>query len=510
LTAFIIGSIALCGLALAAPGNVLRTQKISDDVGGFGGDPDPGDWFGYSVTGIGDLDGDGVGDIAVGVPFDDDGDGDDLGAVCILFLDATGKVADEQKISAIAGNFRGDIVPGDEFGASVACLGDVNGDGIPDLAVGAPGDDDGDGRNSGAVYILFMNRDGTVLDDQKISDEEGGLVENLVEGDAFGLSVAALGDFDGDEIPDVLVGAPLDDDGSGIDVGAFYILLLNETARVRAEYKISETLGNFQGELHESVWFAHGLAAIGDLDGDGVVDLAVGAPLDDDGGENDSGAVWIVFMKSNGTVKTQQKISDDAGGWLNFANLSPEDLFGYSISAAGDIDGDGIPDMLVGAPLDDDGGGDDVGAAWFVFLRADGTVRGVGKISETAGGFTGSLSAGDTFGTSVAVIDDLNGDGVRDAVAGAPLDDDGGGSNSGAVWVMFLDGLGSGCGDATGDRVVTSSDALIALSASVGLAACELCICDVDNNASITASDALRILNAAVGLPAGLTCPPCA
>jgi hypothetical protein len=495
---------------LAAPGNVLRTQKISDTVGGLKGDPDPGDWFGYSVTSLGDLDGDGNGDIAVGAPLRDDGDGNDSGAVWILFLDAGGRVLAEQKISEVTGNFDASLDPGDEFGASVAAIGDVNGDGIVDLAVGAPGDDDGGGSNSGAVWIIFLAEDGTVIESQKISDAEGGLQENLVEGDAFGIGVGALGDFDGDDVPDLLVGAPLDDDGDGLDVGALYILLLREDGSVRDEVKISETLGDFMGELHDGDWFGHGVAAIGDVDGDGTVDLAVGAPLDDDGGESDSGAVWLVFLAKDGTVKGQQKISDDAGGLLEFVNLSPEDLFGYSVSAAGDIDGDGVVDVFVGAPFDDDGGGDDVGAAWFVMLNPDGTVKNVSKISETAGGFDGSLSAVDTFGSAVAVIDDLDGDGVPDAAVGAPLDDDGGGSNSGAVWILFLDGLRPGCGDASGDLQVTAIDAQISLAASVGLATCELCNCDVDGSATITASDALRILNKSVGLPVELVCPPCA
>lgn len=493
----------------AAPGNVIATQKISDDHGNFEGDPDPGDWFGYSVAALGDLDGDGNPDIAVGAPFEDDGDGDDYGSLWILFLDPQGKVAREQKISALQGNFDGSIEPGDEFGASIALIGDVDGNGVPDLAVGTPGDDNGDGLDSGAVWILFLNKDGTVIDEQKISDTEGGLEQNLKERDAFGLAVAPAGDLDGDNIPDLLVGAPLDDEGNGVDVGAFYILFLRNDGTVHNEIKISETDGNFSGELHEGDWFGHGIARIGDVDGDGIAEIAVGAPLDDDGNDKDSGAIWILFMAADNTVRAQQKISDLHGGLIEFTNLTSGDLFGYSVAAAGDVNGDGIVDVLVGAPFDDDGSGDDVGALWFVFLNADGTVKGLSKISETVGGFDSELQENDAFGTSVAVIGDLNDDGFTDVVAGAPYDNDGGGIDSGAVWVLFLEGVNPQCGDATGDGEISVSDALFALNTSVDLAQCELCMCDVDDSETITVTDALTLLNVSVGLPFGLLCPLC-
>jgi hypothetical protein len=493
----------------ADPGNVVATQKISDDRGGFDGDPDPGDWFGYSVAAMGDLNSDGRTAIAVGTPLEDDGNGDDFGAVWILFLSSDGKVTAEQKISVLKGDFEGGLDPGDEFGASVARIDDLDGNGVDDLAVGTPGDDNGDGLNSGAVWILFLAGDGTVIDEQKISDTEGGLEQNLEERDAFGIAVSSLGDFDGDGIADLLVGAALDDEGNGIDVGAFYILFLREDGTVRDEIKISETDGNFSGELHEGDWFGHGLAAIGDLDGDGVIDLAVGAPLDDDGSDKDSGAIWILFMTEEGTVRTQQKISDEDGGLIEFLNLSPGDLFGYDVAAPGDVNGDGIVDVLVGAPLDDDGGGEDVGAFWFLFLQTDGTVKGASKVSETVGGFDSELSEGDAFGASVAVIGDLNDDGFTDVVSGAPYDNDGGGVDSGAVWVLFLEGFNEACGDTNDDGTISVTDALVALNASVGLATCALCICDVDDSEAVTVTDALVLLNISVGLPLDRACPIC-
>src|SRR5262245_19224165 len=177
----LLGSLALASVPAAQAGTVRSEQKISETAGGFGGNLDPGDYFGSSVAALGDLDGDGVGDLAVGAPRDDDG-GSDQGAVWILFLNADSTIASEQKISETAGGFGETLDPSDRFGSSVAALGDLDGDGTRDLAVGATGE----GRAEGAVWILFLNADGTVASEQKISETAGGFGGVLDSGDVFG------------------------------------------------------------------------------------------------------------------------------------------------------------------------------------------------------------------------------------------------------------------------------------------------------------------------------------
>ncbi len=126
--------------AVAQPGWVLSHQKISDTEGGFNGIMDNSDGFGISVASLGDLDGDGGADLAVGA-FSDDG-GVRRGAVWVLFLNLDGTVKSHQKISDTQGGFTGVLDDGDWFGSSVAALGDLDGDGVIDLAVGAIFDDD--------------------------------------------------------------------------------------------------------------------------------------------------------------------------------------------------------------------------------------------------------------------------------------------------------------------------------------------------------------------------------
>ena len=141
------------------------------------------------------------------------------GAVWVLFLDGDpasahaqpGMVLTHQKISDTEGGFTDKLHDGDFFGSSVTSLGDLDGDGVGDLAVGAIRDDDG-GINRGAVWVLFLDTDGRVKSHQKISNTEGGFTGVLNDGDAFGHSLASLGDLDGDGVVDLAVGAPLDDD----------------------------------------------------------------------------------------------------------------------------------------------------------------------------------------------------------------------------------------------------------------------------------------------------------
>ncbi|MCH8881312.1 MAG: FG-GAP repeat protein, partial [Planctomycetes bacterium] len=99
-----------------------------------------------------------------------------------------------------------------------------------------------------------------------------------------------------------------------------------------------------------------------------------------------------------GTVLSHQKISDTQGGFMG--DLEDDDLFGFSLASLGDLDGDGVGDIAVGALRDDDGG-PDRGAVWVLFLNTDGTVKSEQKISSTDGGFTGMLDAVDYFGSSV-------------------------------------------------------------------------------------------------------------
>ena len=155
------------------------------------------------------------------------------------------------------------------------------------------------------------------------------------------------------------------------------------------------------------------MASLGDLDGDGVTDLAVGAMGDDTGGSY-RGAVHVLLLNANGTVKSSVKIASGTNGGPTLAN---GDRFGISVASLGDLDGDGVTDLAVGADSDNTGGYHR-GAVYVLLLSANGTVKSSVKIaSGTSGGPT--LADGDLFGSSVAALGDLDGDGVTDLAVGA-------------------------------------------------------------------------------------------
>lgn len=417
----------VCVLALLMIGSGPATaqiggsQKISDTEVGLS----DGDRFGQSATRLGDLNQDDeYVEVAVGAPYDDAG-GDDRGAVYILSLDQDGGVQDERKISSNAGGFDDTLPNNAHFGRSVSRIGDVDGNGTVDLAVGAVGD------GEEAVWILFLgsdNGDVTVVDQQKISETTGNFGETLPDDARFGESVTGVSYIDEDDIPDLAVGAPCGDGTSCR--GAVWILFLNKNGTVASSQQISDTEGEFGGDLSDDDNFGKSMARLGNLDGKGARDMVVGAWQDNDGG-SDRGALWVLFLNGDGTVAEHQKISDTQGRFAG--TLTNNDNFGTSVARIPDLDGDKTMDLVVGAKND---GQSNRGAAWVLYMNFDGTVADQQKISNTEGGFDGTLETNDFFGTAVSSVGDLNEDGTPDVAAGAPGDDGGGGSNRGAFWVL--------------------------------------------------------------------------
>lgn len=349
-------------LLLDADGSIKATGKISSTAGGFGGALPDESKFGNAVAFLGDVDANGANDIAVGAIGDSDG-GAKAGAVWLLFLKPNGTVDKYRKLTPADGGFPFQLQAGDLFGRSIAPLPDMNGDGIPDVAIGAPGDDDA-GPDAGCVYVAYIGPQLTVIGGNKITTGQSGFGTLLADGDRFGQAVASLGDLNGDGFTDLAVGAWQDDTG-GSGQGALHVLLLGPGAQVLSATKLAEGLGGFDGELSTADRFGGSVTSIGDLDGDQVADLAVGAFNDDDGGV-DAGAVWVLFMNPDGSAKGEQKISELEGGLVG--GLDGSDHF-HAVAAVQDIDGDGTSELAVGA-FGDNALGANTGAVWVLVLHS--------------------------------------------------------------------------------------------------------------------------------------------
>lgn len=375
----------------------------------WGGSPTDG--FGHALARLPDLDGDGIDDLVVGASQADPPRRDGKGYVVVL------GGGDGRLLLEVIG-----AVPGARFGESVAAAGDVDGDGRPDIVIGAPGD--GSEAPGGGALRVVSGRDGTALV-SLVGQRPGG---------ALGSAVAALGDVDDDGHADVLVGAPgtpgdpssfgrvqlvsgdtgevlwtHDDDVPGVAYGAALVglddvdddgipdLAVGAPWDAEAGGRV-ELLSGADGsrlrrlEGRGQNRYGAALAAVADLDADGLRDLAIGAP-DTSAWGSGLGAVTVVSSAS-----TKALLSARGG--------DPRDGFGASLCGAGDVDGDGTPDLFVGAPASDHGG-------WragrvHVLSGADGTTL------LTLDG----RAAGEGFGRAVCCLGDLDTTPGDDVVVG--------------------------------------------------------------------------------------------
>jgi PKD repeat protein len=398
-------------------GSVKSFQKISSTEGNFMEPLSNNAQFGH-VCNIGDLNADGITDFASGAPGEN--------KVYILFMNEATKVDTYTIIDADSENFGFTLSAGDQFGSDVTSLGDLDNDGVHDIAIGASATD-----NQGVVYIVFLNIDGSVKSSSLIGTGQTNC-PTLNDGDEFGKVIANMGDFFGDGKSDIAISASKDDDG-GTDRGAFYICNLVTNGSIDSTYKISSTSGFFNGTIDDGDEFGH-VSNMGDFNNDGITDIAVGAIKDDDGGA-DYGAIWLLSMNANGTVQQEKKISRLEGNFTGFLNT--DDNFGSDIAMPGDINFDGVNDLIVGAYNDDDGGLD-IGAVWVLFLQANGNVELFKKINRLEGNFETDLDYNDSFGKYIDAIGDINGDGIGDIAVSADMDDDGG-NNRGAFYIINID-----------------------------------------------------------------------
>lgn len=353
--------------------------------------------IGTSVAGIGDADGDGKADLVVGAAGLANSESNGPRSLAAVYSGGTGKL-----LYTVTDNFR-------EFGASVAGIGDVNDDGVPDFMVGSPRYNS-EGRNNpafhrGAAYI-YSGKDGALL--RSFIHESAGMAPmgSSFGGDRFGDSVALAGDVNGDGVADVIIGAP-GVDGAGIDRGRAYVYSGKDGA----------LLASFDGPT-DGYRLGSSVASAGDANNDGKADLLVGAPGSPTGWLKVPGHVYV-FSGADSTVL------------FSFAGTTERDLFGFSVAAAGDVNKDATPDFIIGAPgrRSGDAMGDDsadtsddadckhlfsrhspYGGAAFVYSGKDGS-----PLLSFAG-----AGSHDNLGASVAGAGDANGDGYADVIIGAP------------------------------------------------------------------------------------------
>ncbi len=370
---------------------------------------DGSDFAGASVSGAGDVDGDGRDDLLIGAHYASPRRQTAAGVTYLVLGPATGTMTLKGAAATLLGEDQSD-----QAGQSVAGAGDVDQDGFDDVLVGAWHHDAGgqpDITHEGAAYLVY----GPVSGELDLADADVKLLGEAEDSYA-GAAVSEAGDVDADGYDDVLVGASRLGE-AGDSSGVAYLLAGPLTGELSLGDATARLLGVAEGDFAGCA-----VAGAGDVDADGHADLLVGA-YGADRGDSRSGTAYLVYGPVLGDLDLDAADAELTGS-------GEEDLAGGSVAGAGDVDGDGYADVLVGA-AGDSSGGEDAGAAYLHY----GALAGVVPLANADATATGS-AVGDRAGVSVSGAGDANDDGFDDVLIGAS-GAEGVGLDTGAAYLLY-------------------------------------------------------------------------
>lgn len=411
------------------------------------------DFSGHAISGLGDINGDGVDDLILGAPNAYTYTGGELyGEVYVVFGQTTPWPGRFQLASldgsngfAIQGNNPGSI---GQLGLSVGSLGDINDDGLNDFALGAERYD----ASRGHTFVVFGSNApwAASFDLTTLNGSNGFVLEGIHFSDLSGASISAAGDVNGDGIGDMLIGAPSAEAGFEVSAhggpGEAYVVY-GSSGVWPSSIQLSALNGSDGFALYgivEGEKTGNALSALGDFNGDGIDDFVVtarDAGIDRNNGElwGSQGRSYVVF----GTTEARAAVLDlstlDGSNGFRIDGLTWQDASGESVSGAGDFNGDGFDDLLIGAPGGDPNGIGVAGESYIIYGNDTSWPASfeLASIDGNNGLIINGIDTGDGSGEAVSGIGDFNGDGFSDIIIGAL-----GGDNNGILPVDSTDNSG--------------------------------------------------------------------